>query len=97
MFVRGLARRLHRTNTLALLFKLDIKKAFDSVRWDYMLDLLQRMGFPDKFRNWLTAIWSSSSSRVLLNGLHVDPIKLGHGLRQGDPIQEKELNGLQSR
>ena len=42
MFVRGFIRRLHRTKTSALLLKLDIKKAFDSVRWDYLLDLLQR-------------------------------------------------------
>jgi mannosylglycoprotein endo-beta-mannosidase len=54
LFVRNYARRLHRTKTPALLFKLDIKKAFDSVRWDYLLELLQRLGFPTKFRDMLT-------------------------------------------
>jgi hypothetical protein len=29
-----------------LLFKLDISKAFDSVRWDYLLALLPNRGLP---------------------------------------------------
>ena len=73
MYVRNFARRLHKCKTPALLFKLDIKKAFDSVRWEYVLDLMQRMGFPDKFRNWIAALLSSSSSRFLLNGLPGPP------------------------
>jgi hypothetical protein len=69
-----------------LLFKLDIKKAFDSVRWDYTMDLLQHLGFPSNFRNWILALVTTSSSGVLLNDIHVDPIKHGRGLRQGDPF-----------
>ena len=86
MYVRNFARRLHKCKTPALLFKLDIKKAFDSVRWEYVLDLMQRMGFPDKFRNWIAALLSSLSSRFLLNGLPGPPIRHGRGFRQGDPI-----------
>jgi hypothetical protein len=48
MYVRNTARRLHRSRTPALLIKLDIAKAFDSIRWDYILDLLQRLGFPQR-------------------------------------------------
>jgi hypothetical protein len=84
--VKNLARKLHKTKTQTLLFKLDIKKAFDSVRWDYLVDMLQHMGFPQKFREWVVALLSSSTSRVLLNGVADDPIKHGRGLRQGDPL-----------
>lgn len=69
-----------------LLFKLDIKKAFDSVRWDYLLEVLNHHGFPTRFRDWVSALLSSASSRVLLNGIAGDPIKHGQGLRQGDPF-----------
>lgn len=86
MFVRGFIRRLHQTKTPALLLKLDIKEKIDSVRWDYLLDLLQRRGFPPKFRDWIAALWAASSSRVLLNGIPGEPIKLGRGLRQGGPL-----------
>jgi hypothetical protein len=28
-----------------LLLKLDIAKAFDSVRWEYVLEMMERLGF----------------------------------------------------
>ena len=80
------ARRLHKCKTPALLFKLDIRKAFDSVKWEYLLDLLQRRGFSSKFRDWIAALLSTSSSRIVLNGIAGSPIKHGQGLRQGDPV-----------
>lgn len=86
MYVRNLARRLHQNKTPSLLFKLDIRKAFDSVRWEYILDLLRRLGFPDRFRDWIAALFCTSSSRVLLNGIAGPPILHGCGLRQGDPL-----------
>jgi hypothetical protein len=42
LYVKNLATRLHRAKIPALLFKLDIRKAFDLVRWEFILDLLQR-------------------------------------------------------
>ena len=86
LYVRNLARKLHRSYTPCLLFKLDIKKAFDSVRWDYLMDLLRHSGFPPRFREWVWALLSTSTSRVLLNGVPCGPIKHGRGLRQGDPL-----------
>lgn len=45
MYVRILARAYHRKKIPVLLFKLDICKAFDTVSWEYMLELLERRGF----------------------------------------------------
>jgi hypothetical protein len=42
------ARRLHNAKNPALLLKLDIKKAFDLVRWDHLVDYLQKRGVPSK-------------------------------------------------
>jgi hypothetical protein len=36
MYVRDLSCRLHRCKSPTVLIKLDIAKAFDSVRWDYI-------------------------------------------------------------
>jgi retron-type reverse transcriptase len=80
LYVRNLARLFHPTHTPSLLFKLDIAKAFDSVQWDYLLDLLQRRGFPSRWRNCLT------SSQVLINGVPGSTIQHGKGLGQGDPL-----------
>jgi hypothetical protein len=86
MYVRNYARQLHKARTPALFLKLDIKKAFDSVRWDYLVNFIQRLGFPPKYRNWLVALLRTSSSRVLFNGVLGSPILHGQGFRQGDPL-----------
>lgn len=69
MYVRNLARCLIRSKAPSLLFKLDIRKAFDSVRWDYILDLLQRRGFSSICWEWIPELFHTSSSRFLLNGV----------------------------
>lgn len=81
LYVRNLALRFHRTNTAALFLKLDIAKSFDLVRWNYLLDLLQWKGFPTNWRNWITALLVTSSSRFLLNGVPGAPIRHDRGLR----------------
>jgi hypothetical protein len=69
-----------------LLLKLDIAKAFDSVRWEYLLEVLQQLGFGQHWRDLMTLIWSTTSSQIMLNGILGRPIKHGRGLRQGDSL-----------
>lgn len=45
LYVQNTVRNLHRTKTPALLLKLDIARAFDSVSWEYIMELLQKLGF----------------------------------------------------
>jgi hypothetical protein len=84
--VKNLATRFNKAKIPVLLFMLDIRKAFDSVRREYILDLLQRRGFPPRFRNWVAALFSTAISWVLLNGVDGTPVVHGRGLRQGDPL-----------
>lgn len=86
MYVRNLARAYYRTKTPALVFKLDISKAFDMVSWEYMLKLLEHRGFSARWRDWLALLFSSSHSTVLLNGIPGARINHARGLRQGDPL-----------
>lgn len=86
MYTQNLTRILHRSKTPSLLLKLDIAKAFDSVKWGYILELLQVLGFGPRWREWISMMWSSSSSRVILNGETGDRFWHRKGLRQGDPI-----------
>lgn len=81
MYVRNIARKLHCSKTPALLIKLDIAKAFDTVRWDYILDLMQRLGLAPRWRALLVTLLSSASSWVILNGIPGNDIAHGHGLR----------------
>jgi hypothetical protein len=61
-------------------------KAFDTISWEYLFELLQRKGFLPKWRNWISLIVTSSSSAVRLNGKKGAQIKHRRGLRQGDPL-----------
>ncbi|WVZ75403.1 hypothetical protein U9M48_023456 [Paspalum notatum var. saurae] len=86
LYVRNMARRFHRNKTPMLLVKLDISKAFDSVRWDYLLTLMGHLGFPSAWCDWVASLLATSTSQVLLNGIPGQPIAHGRGLRQGDPL-----------
>lgn len=41
LYVCNIARRFHRNKTPSILLKLDISKAFNLVRWDYLITLIQ--------------------------------------------------------
>jgi len=68
------------------LLKIDIAKAFDSVSWTYLLDVLTHMGFGLRWRNWVSAILATSSTKILLNGRPGRRICHARELRQGDPL-----------
>ncbi|KAL8124533.1 hypothetical protein AgCh_012252 [Apium graveolens] len=47
--------------------KVDIKKAYNSVYWDFLIDALQLFGFPDKMIGRIRECISSPSYSVILN------------------------------
>ena len=86
LYTQNIIRELHRAGVPTLFLKLDIAKAFDTVRWDFLLEVLDRMGFGCRWRAWITALLASASSTVLLNGVRGRWFKHRTGLRQGDPL-----------
>lgn len=86
LYTQNLIRDLQRRKQPGLFLKLDIAKAFDSVRWDFLLEVLEKLGFQSKWRAWISALLGSSSTAVLLNGIKGKWFKHYTGLRQGDPL-----------
>lgn len=43
----------HKRRAPTLVIKLDFAKAFDSVNWLSLLQILQARGFPDKWSRWM--------------------------------------------
>ncbi|GJS69464.1 RNA-directed DNA polymerase, eukaryota [Tanacetum coccineum] len=70
----------------SLIFKVDFEKAFDSIRWDYLDEVLLNFGFGSKWRGWIKGCLSSSLGSVLVNGCPTTEFKFYKGLKQGDPL-----------
>ncbi|PNX92269.1 cysteine-rich receptor-like protein kinase [Trifolium pratense] len=70
----------------AFMFKVDFEKAFDSVDWNFLDIVMQKMGFHEKWRSWITECLKTNSISVLVNGSPSKEFEMGRGLRQGDPL-----------
>ncbi|KAK4381921.1 putative mitochondrial protein [Sesamum angolense] len=66
--------------------KVDIQKAYDSVEWDFLLEVLRLFNFPPRFVGWIEQCVSTASFSVSLNGAIYGFFKGRRGLRQGDPM-----------
>ncbi|XP_028074446.1 uncharacterized protein LOC114276808 [Camellia sinensis] len=82
-----LMRGYHRHSpTPKCAMKVDIMKAYDSVRWDFILDILKAMAFPPVMISWIKACITSPSFSICINGSLHGYFKGARGLRQGDPM-----------
>jgi hypothetical protein len=86
LYVQTAAKQFHKSKTPTLLLKLDLAKAFDTVSWEYIIDMLEARGFPLRWRNWIALLFRTASSRVLVNGVPGRYIHHRRGLRQGDAL-----------
>jgi hypothetical protein len=86
LLVHGTARALHNLQVLRVLLKLDVTKAFDSVSWPFLLEVIQHLAFGPVWCSVLSKLLRSSSTRVLVNEEPGDLILHQRGLRQGDPL-----------
>ncbi|GJW05294.1 RNA-directed DNA polymerase, eukaryota [Tanacetum coccineum] len=70
----------------ALFFKVDFAKAYDSVRWDFLIDVLEAFGFGSKWCKWIRGTFCFAKASVLVNGSPSDEFQFHCGLKQGDPL-----------
>jgi hypothetical protein len=70
----------------AYLFKLDFHKAFDSVLWEYINEVMASMGFGTRWRGWIMQCISTTKMVVLVNGSSTKEFSLEKGLCQRDPL-----------
>lgn len=66
--------------------KVDIKKAFDSARWDFVLSILEVIGFPIIFIQWIKECITTPIFFVKINGVSEGYFAAKRGVRQGDPL-----------
>ena len=69
-----------------VLCKLNIEKAYDNVNWKFLMYLLERCGFGEKWRNCIFFCISMVQFSILVNGHPSGFFSSSEGLRQGDPF-----------
>ena len=65
---------------------LDMEKAFDRVEHEYLFNVLERMGFGEKFKKWIKILYTDVKSQIKCNGLLSDYIDIERSIRQGCPL-----------
>nr|GEY90244.1 RNA-directed DNA polymerase, eukaryota [Tanacetum cinerariifolium] len=64
----------------------DFEKAFESVRWDYLDEVLKKFSFGDRWCGWIHSCLRSSKGSILVNGCPTKEFQFHKGLKQGDPL-----------
>lgn len=85
-FVQASAKALYARRAPRILLKVDIAKAIDSVAWAFLIEIMEHLGFPWTWIDWITTLLYTAMTRVAINGSAGEKIQHARGLRQGNPL-----------
>ncbi|CAI5483302.1 unnamed protein product [Closterium sp. Yama58-4] len=68
------------------LLLVDFEKAFDSVSREFLFDVLERMGFPERLVSWVKGLHEGTTTKLLINGWLGEGVDVVSRVRQGCPL-----------
>ncbi|GKA22184.1 cysteine-rich receptor-like protein kinase [Tanacetum coccineum] len=77
---------IKRKKDKGLIFKVNFEKAYDSINWAFLSNMMRRMRFGGKWCKWIESCLKSFSMSILVNGSPTNEFRLERGARQGDPL-----------
>jgi hypothetical protein len=83
--------RTRRTRPLCIAF-IDVAKAFDSVSHHSMLSAAKRLGVPSRLLDYVQSLYKGSVTQLKVGGVLGQTIRVGRGVRQGDPLSALLFN-----
>ncbi|XP_048503121.1 uncharacterized protein LOC125498862 [Beta vulgaris subsp. vulgaris] len=66
--------------------KVDLKKAYDSLNWEFIRELLIGLKFPERYIGWIMECLTTPAYSLSINGGLNGFFHCKRGIRQGDPI-----------
>ncbi|GJU46796.1 RNA-directed DNA polymerase, eukaryota, reverse transcriptase zinc-binding domain protein [Tanacetum coccineum] len=67
-------------------FKINLQKAYDTISWDFLKEILEMFGFYKTMVSYIMTCVTSTKFSINVNGERVGYLKGDRGFRQGDPI-----------
>nr|GEX61569.1 RNA-directed DNA polymerase, eukaryota, reverse transcriptase zinc-binding domain protein [Tanacetum cinerariifolium] len=77
-----LVQRCKKKKKQSLVFKVDFRKAYESVRWDHLDNIMRKFGFGEKWCMRIQSSLRSSSGSVIMNGSPTKEFLFYKGLKQ---------------
>ena len=71
---------------------IDVSKAFDTVAHEAIHTALDELGLPAEFREYVRNTYAGAATVLKLPGHVGPPVKIGRGVRQGDPLSPLLFN-----
>uniref|UniRef100_A0A0V0IYZ4 Putative ovule protein n=1 Tax=Solanum chacoense TaxID=4108 RepID=A0A0V0IYZ4_SOLCH len=68
------------------MFKIDMQKAYDSLEWHFLEEVLVGLQIPAQFITWIMRCVKTVSYSIMINGSPSKPFQAKRGVRQGDPL-----------
>ncbi|XP_048611893.1 uncharacterized protein LOC106393218 [Brassica napus] len=68
------------------MLKVDLRKAFDCLRWDFILASLRALAIPESYIRLISECLSTASFSISINGALGGFFNSTKGIRQGDPM-----------
>jgi hypothetical protein len=70
----------------AILLLIDFEKAFDTVNWQFLEQVLKKFNFGEIFRKWIKILYTDVKSYIVNNGHFSDIFQILRDVRQGCPL-----------
>ena len=87
LLVRQVARKIYARKEVGVFLKLDISRAFDSLAWPLLFEVMRRKGFGNKWCQCIAILLRTASTKVIVNGVPGRSFVHVKGLRQGDQFR----------